>query len=343
MFELVATILVLASNPPTSGPAFIKVEVVEARRCPGDECDSAGPLRAGERGDVMEVSEGWAKFRIGMLAGWVPVETLAAGVPEEMVVTEPVTVRKCAKPDCEAVGTAKAGDAVLVLERDGDKALVRIGDLYGHLTSFAGIGSAASAAPTYTPPAEPPKYIAPAEKPQYIAPSEPPRYIPAAAPPIYIPPAQPASRVVGKEKEVVVEGVRFVRAKELAILADPKDDAKAVQSMPGGAKLYVRISQDGWSQVATAKGSGVPALGWVRDESLRDLPPLVYRVKTDELKFRPCLEKKKDCAAQVLEEIKKGDALVSIDSSDDGAMLLMLLPGNAAGTGWIEQSAVDPG
>lgn len=335
-------ILVLANLAP--GPAFVKARTASVRSCPKDSCASAKELAGGTAVKVLEVTEGWAKVD----GGWIASASLAPGVPAPRKAASDVKLLDCAKPDCKSIGTAAKGSSVGILDQAGDGALVVAGNVVGYVLSTKELapGTApAGAVAGYVPPAEPPKYVAPAEPPQYIPPSEPPRYIPADAPPIYIPPAQPAAVVMARAAELKKPNVFFVRRPLIEVLGDGKVGAKPNGStLPGGAKVHVRKSVDAFAEVSTSETANVPALGWVKKDDLRDLPPMIFKSKNDDLAFFPCPEAKgPKCKEEKAKGLKIGDALVAIDESADKKMSLVLLPGQKAGSGWVRTAELDPG
>lgn len=341
---LLASVL-LASLVP--GPAFVKAPSVTARACPKASCATASELKGGTPVEVLEVSDAWAK----VAAGWVPVESLAAGTPSKRTASAPVKVLECPEPDCKVVGSLAKGAEVSLLSEAGGSALVASGGIVGYADTRQLAPVTASAAPApaaaggYVPPAEPPKYVPPAEAPQYIPPGEPPAYIPADAPPIYIPPAQPASVVMARAGELKKPNVHYVRRAQIDVLPEPKAGAKPTGStLPGGAKVHVRKTSEGFVEVSTSEGAAVPSLGWVKKDDLRDLPPMIFRSRTSDIAYFPCPEAKgPKCKEQKATGLKPGDSLVAIDQSDDKGTTLVLLPGQKPGSGWVKTSELDPG
>lgn len=335
--------LLLASLVP--GPAYVKARTTTIRSCPKDSCAAAGELKGGAAVKVLEVGEGgWAKVD----KGWVSGESLAPGVPAPRKATAELKLLDCPKADCKVVGTAAKGSSVSLLDQAGDGVLVAAGETVGYVLStkeLSPVAAPAGAVAGYVPPAEPPKYVPPAEAPQYIPPSEPPKYIPAEAPPIYIPPAQPASVVIARAGELKKPNVLYVRRPQIDVLSEGKAGAKASgATLPGGAKVYVRKTADAFVEVSTSETPNVPAVGWVKKDDLRDLPPMIFRSKADDLSYFPCPEAKgPKCAEAKSKGLKVGDSLVAIDETADKAMTLVLLPGQKAGNGWVKSTQLDPG
>ena len=317
------------------------------RSCPKESCESMGEMKAGEQFEVMEVGDGWARIAApSAVNSWIPAADLAAGSPVEHLTATPVDLDECLEDGCKKLETVAAGATLLVLDDAGKGAFVKHGELVGYVADRASlqvVSAATAAPPAYVPPAEAPKYIPPDAPPKYIPPSEPPKYIPADAPPVYIPPAQPAAAFLARAPEArTVAGVHYVRRPSLEILEGAKAGAKVATTMPGGAKLFEKKRQGDFIEVGASDGAMVPPLGWVAAADLRATPPLIYRVKTDTLTFRPCATPDAKCKAKAAKGIKIRDAVVVIDDDETRHMLLVLLPGQKDGWGWVPTSDLDP-
>lgn len=341
MTPLVLPALLLAATLQP-GPVYVRSVSVTARSCPKATCNAAGDLKGGEALQLSEVQAEWGKVSSAKrsVTGWVEVKDLAAGNPSSAEVQADSKIYDCPKATCKVVGDAKKGASVIVVDGAGEAPLVRAGEVVGYILDGKALkapATATTAAPAYVPPTEAPKYIPPAEAPKYIPPAEKPRYIPADSPPVYIPPAQPAATAAGKPG---APGVMYVRRASADIRNSSQATAKVSQSMPGGAKLYVRKTQGDFVQVSTSEGDAAPALGYIARADLRDVPPLIYKVKSDKLGYRTCLDaQNRKCAETAAKGLKAGDSLVSIDESPDKIMLLVLISGMK--TPWVWVKAVD--
>lgn len=334
-------LLMALAAPTAPGPVFVRIEVTTAHSCPRPTCDSAGELRAGEKLKLVEIQGDWGKVssESGTLSAWAPLNDLAAGVPESRTSKGDGSIYACPKGDCKVAGAVKKGDSVLLVSDAGDALLVRANNVSGYLRDKAMLEVAVASTPKYIPPAVPPKYIPPDEKPKYIPPAEKPRYIPADSPAVYIPPAQPASMAKSKPPD---PNIVYVRIPSSDIHAEARAASKADNKMPGGAKLYVKKKEGDFIQVGSSDASAAPPLGWIAAADVRNVPPMIYKLKAEKLAFHTCQDAAK-CPEKVAKGLKAGDQLVVIDEATGGAQMLVLLPGQKDSFGWVKSGDLEPG